>query len=160
MKNILNKNLSFNLQAKDFYEFLKESYDEFKVDSLNKKKALICALLSYHLIEWRLWEDESYKDKEVTNKDIDSYITNLKEDLRESFEIIKDLGNGLKHKVLTRKHETDNSSLHKGPFYKTFDSTFDISYLYVEKGEKRYRFINELKNTVNHWDTIYNPTKI
>ncbi len=160
MTKKLNKDLSFNLQAKDIYEFLKDSYKEFKIDELDKKKALICALLSYHLIEWKLWEDEPDREIDISTKDCTDFINKLEsEELKNAFYIIKDLGNGLKHKILSRGCKLKKSDTHLGAFDKSFDPTFDRPYLYVEKGEKHYRFINELEKVVNYWETVYYPTK-
>lgn len=160
MKNEFNKELSFNLKATNIYEFLKESYEEFKVDDLNMKKALICAMLSYHLIEWWIWEKDPNRDKDVNTKDCDIYINNLDDDeLKTSFYIIKDVGNGLKHKILSRHFKVKKSDLHTGVFENTFSNEFDTSHLFVEMDDSYYYFYRELDKVIKHWDNVYNHTK-
>ena len=97
MTKKLNKDLSFNLQAKEIYEFLKDSYEEFKTDDLNKKKALICSMLSYHLIEWKLWENEPDREIDIITKDCTDFIDKLEsEELKNALYIIKKLRQWIK----------------------------------------------------------------
>jgi len=159
MKKEFNKELSFNLKAKDIYEFLKVSYDEFKADDLNKKKAFICAMLSYHLIEWYIWENDPNRIIDVKSKDCDFLIDNLKDELQTSFHIMKDIGNGLKHKVLSRDYKAKRSDLHEGVFDDTFSPEFDTSHLFVEMNDNSYYFNIELEKVIKYWDTIFNPTQ-
>lgn len=160
MKKEFNKELSFNLKTNDIYDFLKESYEEYKADVLNKKKALICAMLSYHLIEWEIWEKDPNRAKDVTTLDCNNYINDLIDDeLKTSFQIIKDLGNGLKHKVLSRHSKVKKSDLHAGVFDNTFSDEFDTSHLFVEMDDSYYYFYKELDRVVKYWDTVYNYTK-
>lgn len=146
--------IAFKLKAADIYHFLKESHEEFEADKLNKKKALICALLAYHLIEWHLWEIDPTRKKVNAALCMD-YISNLEIELQTSFKIMLDLGNGFKHDVLNCVKIINESNVHEGPFDKTFDHTFDTSCLVVKIEDTTYKVKFELEKVVAYWDSVF-----
>ncbi len=142
-------NLSFEITTSEaFFKGLLDDYNDFLRDKISSRKALTCAIKSWHLAEWIYYE----------NEDLQKKYTNVKESqnsfkaLCPSLKIMQDIANGAKHYKLCYKSKVRKTEKKKGSFDNSFDRSFDISRLIITlKNGKALHFEDEIKNVIDFW---------
>lgn len=143
--------LSFNIKTTaDFFQKLREDYEEFCKDKTSSRVALNCAMTAWHLTEWSYNEFNQQISSQFST--LASYQQGLKRQCS-SLQIMHDLANGTKHYLLTRHQPVvKETNLHQGGFSSDFSRDFDISTLDIElnDGTKIY-FEDEIETSINFW---------
>lgn len=150
--------LSFNIKTTaDFFQKLREEYDEFCKDKTSARVALNCAMTAWHLTEWSYNEFNPQISSQFPT--LASYQQELKRQCS-SLQIMHDLANGTKHYLLTRHQPVvKETKLHKGAFSSDFSRDFDISTLDIElnDGTKIY-FEDEIEIAITFWQGYLKTT--
>lgn len=141
-----------NDSATDKYDSFLVEFEEYISDDLSTEKAKRVATSAWHLTDWAF---ENYKTiHKFTELGLfrKSLFPNC-----ESLKIMHDLATAAKHLIVSSpKGDIKDTRKHSGTFGRTFDSTFDISHLEIEKNDGiRLRFIDEIKKVKIFWDNYF-----
>ena len=132
---------SFNIKnSKDLYLEFCKNVKEYRKDQLSSGKAVICAILCWHTVEW-IYNEFSSVLSEYSTKG------KFQEFMRQScppLSYMQDIANGSKHRGITFYTPTvKNTELHEGPFSQGFSKAFDISCLKMDIGGNQSVYFDE-----------------
>ncbi|MFC0343406.1 hypothetical protein [Epilithonimonas hispanica] len=145
---------SFDIKTSDdFYNKLKEDYNEFCTKETSSRIALNCAMTAWHLHEW------IYKDYKHTQLKAVKNIGDFKDKIKilcPSLKIMQDLCNGTKHTEGNTSSKVINTEKYEGSFDFTFDSTFDTSSLDIELSNgTKTEFSVELQKCIDFYESYF-----
>lgn len=151
---------TFTLSSpEDLYQLALQHYNEYNRDLLNEGKALICALLAYHIRDWIVMDQFPHLEKQ---NQIGDELAKLSARLAcDSLSIIGDIANGLKHfKVVKSSRVISDTEKHEGPFAMEFEDIFDTSQLMITMKDGPERsFARELTIVMDMWATQFPAVK-
>jgi hypothetical protein len=138
--------------ADDKYSSFSLEYEEYIKDDLSTDKAQRVATSGWHLTDW------IFKNHQTIHKF--NELALFRESLYpncESLKIMHDLATATKHlSVIRPKGDIEDTRKNSGTFDKTFDFTFDTSYLEIEKNDgTKLLFTSEIKKVKEFWDNYF-----
>ena len=138
--------------AEDKYASFLIEFEEYVKDDLSTDKAQRVATSAWHLVDWIF---ENRKTIHQFN-DLGLFRESLYPNC-ESLKIMHDIANATKHLNVTRqKGDIKDTREYSGTFDRTFDFTFDISHLEIEKNDgQRLSFITEITKVKKFWDEYF-----
>jgi hypothetical protein len=138
--------------AEDKYASFLIEFEEYVKDDLSTDKAQRVATSAWHLVDWIF---ENHKTIHQFN-DLGLFRESLYPNC-ESLKIKHDIANATKHLNVTRqKGDIKDTREYSGTFDRTFDFTFDISHLEIEKNDgQRLSFITEITKVKKFWDEYF-----
>ncbi len=146
---------SFDIKTSDdFYNKLKEDYNEFCTKETSSRIALNCAMTAWHLHEW-IYND--YKNTKLRQfREVKRFGRELKKKCP-SLQIMQDLSNGTKHTKITKyTPNVTNTEKYEGTFDYTFDFTFDTSRLNIELANgTKTEFSVELQKCIDFYESYF-----
>ncbi len=144
---------SFDIaSAKAFYAQLLAEYEDFKQDRVSSRRAINCALWSWHLCEWL------YVDHEVqlTGQFRDQYeFRSWLVSQCPSLCIMEDIANGSKHCRRDRSTNTQGSTLRRGAFSSGFSRDFVITRLMITMADGSERCYDDVLDEVMSFFALY-----
>ncbi|OJX28854.1 MAG: hypothetical protein BGO86_00180 [Chryseobacterium sp. 36-9] len=149
----MNK-FSFDIKTSDdFYNKLKEDYNEFCTKETSSRIALNCAMTAWHLSEWIYNE---YRSTKLISFNKFEFHENIKLKCP-SLQIMQDLSNGTKHTKITKyTPNVTNTEKHEGTFDYTFDFTFDTSSLNIELANgTKTEFSVEMQKCIDFYESYF-----
>ena len=146
---------SFSIQnAVDLLRALNAAVDDYLADPLSSRKALECAMFSWHLVDW-IWKE--YPAVVTLFRKKDAYRLRLKSQCK-SLSYMQDITNGTKHWEITRYQPVVKKTEERhGAFSDGFDrKVFDVSCLKItlEDGTVVY-FDEEIIKVRDYWNTYF-----
>jgi hypothetical protein len=124
--------MSYSFDIKDskdlFDEFCRRS-EEYRRSPMSSGNAVICAILSWHIVEWIYQEFSSLQVKYPEKRDFQNFIRQS----CPSLSYMQDIANGSKHRGITfYTPAVKQTESHKGAFSSGFSKGFDVSCLKLE----------------------------
>jgi len=143
--------LSFDLKtADDLFTAFSETVDEYLRKPLSARRAVVCAMLGWHIVEWLFTEAAARGLTPDLRQLRDKVIAECPALAR-----IRDVADGTKHVRLSRKTAIQKAEHHQGAFSAGFSRGFDVSalQLIVEDGSLYY-FDDDLKIARQYWRAL------
>ncbi|WP_420318161.1 hypothetical protein [Ekhidna sp.] len=140
---------SFDIaESKDWFDKLEREYNDFLKDKTSSDRAINFSITAHHMNEWA--------KSELTEKE-KAKLALKRKPVQNDFNIIQDLANGTKHKVLKYESTIKTTEHSRGAFSSGFSRGFNISTLNIlmNSGEKIY-FEDVAKNIYNFWKDYFN----
>jgi hypothetical protein len=101
----------------DLYQEFLQAYEEYQQNLQSSGKAVVCAILAWHVIEWIYGEYSEELQRNNKKKDFQQSI----KDQCPSFAYIQDIANGSKHNGITMyEPSVKNTENHSGAFSLSF----------------------------------------
>lgn len=132
---------SFDIKnSKDlFHEFCIRS-EQYRKDPISSGGAVICAILSWHIVEWLYQEHEFLSSEHSKKRDFQNYIKKQ----CPSLSYMQDIANGSKHRGISNYTPVvKDTRIHQGAFSSGFSNGFDISSLKVELDDGTVVYFDE-----------------
>lgn len=138
--------------AEDKYASFLVEFDEYIKDNISTEKAQRVATSAWHLVDWVFLNHQTIHKFNDLGLFRESLYPNC-----ESLKIMHDLANATKHLTVTRqKGDIKDTRKHSGTFDRTFDFTFDISNLEIEKNDgSKLSFLSEIEKVKDFWDNYF-----
>ncbi len=132
---------SFDIKnSKDLYFELCKTAEEYRNDQLSSGKAVICAILCWHTVEWIYQEFSSLLSQYPKKRDFQDFMKQS----CPSLGYMQDIANGSKHCGITLYSPTvKNTERHEGEFSPGFSKSFDISCLKMDLGGGQIVYFDE-----------------
>ena len=135
--------MSYSFDTKNskdlFNEFCIRS-KEYREDPMSSGNAVICAILSWHVVEWIYQEYASSLTKYPRRRDFQDHVRHL----CPSLNYMQDIANGSKHRGITRYTlVVKKTESHQGAFSSGFSKGFNISRLEIELDEGTIVYFDE-----------------
>lgn len=132
---------SFEIRSSiDLLNELSCRVDDYNNDNLSSGKAVVCAILCWHLVEWIYHEHGEQLTEFKSIKDFINYVKTT----CDSLSYIQDIANGSKHRGINRYTPIVRSTERKnGAFSSDFSTGFDISCLRMEIDGGRFVYFYE-----------------
>jgi hypothetical protein len=140
---------SFNItNSKEWFDKLEREYNDFLKDKTSSDRAINFSITAHHMNEWA--------KSELTDKE-KSELALKRKALQNDFNIIQDLANGTKHKVLKYESTIKTTEHSRGAYSSGYSRGFNISTLNIlmNSGEKIY-FEDIAQNIYNFWKDYFN----
>lgn len=163
-----NPNNSFEIKnSKDFFEKLRDEYNDFDRAHLNPRHAINCAITSWHLTDWTYQEffksDSKFQDSKEGKKKISGlskYQEHIKTQCSE-LEYMRMITNGSKHCKINKEDQTVVSSGDFSPYdYDRNDYNVPRFIIINEVNSEELDFESLLLKTIDFWkiflDDLYN----
>lgn len=137
--------------SEDWFDKLEREYNLFLLDKMSSDRAVNFCITAYHMNEWAKSELSEKRKMELAKR---------RKLVQEDINIIQDLANGTKHKILKYESAIKATEPQRGAFSSGFNRGFNISSLNIlmKSGEKFY-FEDIAKNIFNFWKDYFNEKK-
>jgi hypothetical protein len=145
--------------SKDLYlEFSSRAVD-YRNDKMSSGNAVICAILSWHIVEW-IYQEYGESLKGFNKKrEFQDYVK-----LEcPSLSYMQDIANGSKHRGITMyTPAVKETQSHKGAFSSGFSRGFDVSCLRIELENKVFVYFDDELDKVDVFlkDLFHNTLKV
>ncbi|MEZ9392872.1 hypothetical protein AB4222_13310 [Vibrio splendidus] len=140
---------SFDIKdSKDLYHEFKSRSEKYHADKMSSGNAVICAILSWHIVEWIYQEyGSSLKDFSTKRKFQDHVKLECP-----SLSYMQDIANGSKHRGITMyTPAVKETKSHKGAFSSAFSKAFDVSSLRIELENEVFVYFDDELDKVNSY---------
>ena len=148
---------SFDIKdSKDLYLEFKSRADEYREDKMASGNAVICAILSWHIVEWIYQEYGSSLKDFKKKREFQDYVK-----LEcPSLSYMQDIANWSKHRGITMyTPAVKETKSHKGAFSSAFSKAFDVSSLRIElENEVFVYFDDELDKVDSFLKNLFRNT--
>jgi len=148
---------SFNIQnAIDLLRALNVAIDDYLTDPLSSGKAVICAIFSWHLVDWVYQE---YQAVATPFPKLINYQRYLKSQCK-SLSYMQDITNGTKHRTIAMYVPVvKKTEEHHGAFSNAFSKAFDVSCLQLTLTDGTFVYFDEEVIKVrDYWNTYFTDT--
>ncbi len=149
---------SFSIQnAVDLLRALNAAVDDYLTAPLSSGKAVICAMFSWHLVDWI---HQEYPAVAMSFLTLTDYQSHLKSQC-ESLPYMQDITNGTKHRTITRyTPAVKKAEEHCGDFSDDFSrEDFDVSCLQLPLADGTFAYFDEEVIKVrDYWNTYFTDT--
>ena len=145
--------------SKDLYlEFSSRAVD-YRNDKMSSGNAVICAILSWHIVEWIYQEHGESLKGFNTKREFQDYVK-----LEcPSLSYMQDIANGSKHRGITMyTPAVKETQSHRGAFSSGFSRGFDVSCLRIELENKVFVYFDDELDKVDAFlkDLFHNTLKV
>ena len=144
---------SFDIKSsQDLYLEFKTRTEDYRKDKMSSGNAVICAILSWHIIEWIYQEYDSTLTKFSTKRKFQDYVK------REcpSLSYMQDIANGSKHRGITMyTPAVKETKSHKGAFSSGFSNGFDVSTLRIELENQVFVYFDDELDKADYFLAIF-----
>lgn len=140
---------SFDIvNSKDWFDKLEREYYEFLKDKTSSDRAINFSITAYHMNEWAKSELTESEKAQLALK---------RKTFQNDFNIIQDLANGTKHKVLKYESAIKSTEHSRGAFSNAFSRAYNISTLNIlMNSEEKIYFEDVAQNIYNFWKDYFN----
>ncbi len=144
---------SFDIEdSKGLFEKLEREYKTFLSERSSSDYAINFSITAYHLFEWT--DSESDQDQRTELK-------NMRKEIEEDIQIIRDITNGSKHKETRYIPQLKKAKKHKGAFNSGFSRAFDITVLIAELSDGRQLYFEDIAERIyDFWDKVFQVKKL
>lgn len=120
---------SFDIKSSvDLFAEFRLQVEEYRKDPVSSGKAVICAILSWHVVEWIYKEYSNALAAFATKRDFQEFVKTQ----CQSLSYMQDIANGSKHRGITKYEPTvKDTNMHQGAFSSAFSKAFDVSSLRI-----------------------------
>ena len=138
---------SFDIQdSKDLYLEFKSRSDEYQSNKTSSGNAVICAILSWHIIEWVFQEYGASLKEFKKKREFQDYVKSE----CPSLAYMQDIANGSKHRGITMyTPAVKNTKSHKGAYSCEYTKEYDISSLRIELENDIFVYFDDELDKVN-----------
>jgi hypothetical protein len=148
---------SFSIQnAVDLLRALNAAVDDYLTDPLSSRKAVICAMFSWHLVDW---VHQEYPAVAAKFPKLTDYQLHLKSECK-SLSYMQDITTGTKHRTITwYLPAVKKAEEHRGAFSNAFSKAFDVSCLQLTLTDGIFVYFDEEVTKVrDYWNTYFTDT--
>ncbi|HDM8199184.1 TPA: hypothetical protein P0E36_005391 [Vibrio harveyi] len=121
---------SFDIKnSKDLFQEFSCLAEEYRKEPLSSGSAVICAIFSWHIVEWIYQEYPSLATTYPKKRDFQNFMKGSCPALG----YMQDIANGSKHRGITMYQPVvKKTERHQGAFSSAFSKDFDVSSLKIE----------------------------
>ncbi|KGY07007.1 hypothetical protein [Vibrio sinaloensis] len=121
---------SFDIKdSKDLFHEFSRLVGEYRKDPLSSGSAVICAIFSWHVVEWIYQEYPSLTATYPKKRDFQDFMKSS----CPALSYMQDVANGSKHRGITMYQPVvKKTERHQGAFSSAFSKDFDVSSLKIE----------------------------
>ncbi|MCP4878176.1 MAG: hypothetical protein GY896_22200 [Gammaproteobacteria bacterium] len=133
---------SFNIKnSADLFSEFCLNVEEYRKDPMSSGKAVICAILAWHVVDWIFHEYRNVLVKFTSKTQFQNFV---KKECP-SLHYMQDIANGSKHRVFLKSYKpiVKDTEKHQGAFSSGFSGGFDVSSLRIYLGESSFVYFDE-----------------
>lgn len=132
---------SFDIKSPaDLFAEFRLRAEEYRKDPTSSGNAVICAILSWHVVEWIYQEYSTTLVKFSTKRDFQEFVKTE----CHSLSYMQDIANGSKHRGITMYEPTvKGTKKHQGAFSPGFSKGFDVSSLRIVLDDGVFVYFDE-----------------
>lgn len=151
---------SFDIKSSaDLFNEFRSRAGDYRKDPLSSGNAVICAILSWHVVEWVYQEYSTELTRFTKRRDFQDFVKTE----CHSLSYMQDIANGSKHRGITMyEPAVKDTKKHQGGFSKGCSKGFDVSSLRVVLDGGVFAYFDEELDKVEAYlvDLLANTLKV